>query len=354
MAPAAAIPVIDLSRPGGDAAAAAALGAACRGSGFFLVSGHGVPAATVDAMFDQLRAAFGLPMEEKLKLLQDENNRGYTPLSEETLDPARQTEGDTKEGFYFGREVGPDDPDASLPLHGPNVWPPEALLPGFRAATEAYFGAMTGLGHRLLRLLALSLGLAPDYFDPAFDRPMVFLRPLRYSGRVSRPDDGVFGAGAHTDYGMLTILATDGQPGLQVHLGGAWVDVPPAPGCFVCNLGDMLERWTNGLYRSTLHRVVTTTGKERYSIPFFFEPNFNAVVECLPCCVSAERPAAYPPTTSGRHLLDKYAATHAGYSEGGKAAAGGGGGGRHAGAQAGGAADGTPDGAGPAAGAGGA
>ena len=159
--------------------------------------------------------------------------------------------------------------------------------------------------------------------------------------------------------GMLTILATDGRPGLQVYLDGAWADVAPPPRAFVCNLGDMLERWTNGVYRSTLHRVVlppagggggassngdhgdqggggsgggaTGGGAPRHSLPFFFEPNFDARVECLPCCVSAERPAGYAPTTAGRHLLDKYAATHAGYSGGSgggaKSKAGGGGGG---------------------------
>jgi hypothetical protein len=209
--------------------------------------------------------------------------RSSFPLPCPSLPPSHR-QGDTKEGFYFGREVGPGDPEASLPLHGPNVWPPEALLPGFRAAAEAYFAAVSALGCRLVRLLALSLGLPPDFFEPSFDPPMVFLRPLRYSGRVSRPDEGIFGAGAHTDYvsgarwrrwhaegggrrasggmhggarlmdhaapppplpcpqGMLTILATDNQPGLQVHLHGRWMDVPPVPGCFICNLGDMLER----------------------------------------------------------------------------------------------------------------
>ncbi|KAI8476259.1 MAG: hypothetical protein J3K34DRAFT_272372 [Monoraphidium minutum] len=280
-------------------------------------------------MFEQIRALFALPLSDKMALLQDENNRGYTPFMEETLDPASQTQGDTKEGFYFGRQVPAGSPEAALPLHGPNVWPPERLVPGFRAATDAYFSAASALGFRLLRLLAASLGLPPGRFDADFDPPMAFLRPLRYSAEASRPGEGVFGAGAHTDYGMLTILATDGQPGLQVHLDGAWVDVPPAPGCFVCNLGDMLERWTNGLYRSTLHRVVSVAGRERYSIPFFFEPNFSAVVECLPCCVTPGRPPAYAPTTAGRHLLDKYAATHAGYHQGGGGGGevGGGGGG---------------------------
>uniref|UniRef100_A0A7S3QLD7 Fe2OG dioxygenase domain-containing protein n=2 Tax=Dunaliella tertiolecta TaxID=3047 RepID=A0A7S3QLD7_DUNTE len=233
----------------------------------------------------------------------------------ETLDPSSQKQGDTKEGFYFGREISPESPEAKLPLHGPNQWPNEHLVPGYRASMEQYMRAMNELGHRLLRLLALGLGLPPDHFDRFFDRPMIFLRPLHYAPKVSAPSEGVFGAGAHSDYGMLTLLKTDDVPGLQIHTDATgWMDVPPKPECFIINLGDMLERWTNGMYKSTLHRVVNTTGKERYSLACFFEPNFDTIVECLPQCCSPERPPQFPPTTSGQHLLDKYASTHAGYA----------------------------------------
>eukprot|EP00879_Flechtneria_rotunda_P019606 GHRR01020600.1.p1 GENE.GHRR01020600.1~~GHRR01020600.1.p1 ORF type:complete len:269 (+),score=76.30 GHRR01020600.1:898-1704(+) len=254
-----------------------------------------------------------MPPEAKQAMLADANNRGYTPFAEETLDPDNQAVGDTKEGFYFGREVPKDSPEAKQPLHGPNQWPSEDLVPRFRATVTEYFDAVTAVGHKLLRLLALSLNLPAHFFEQYFTRPMLALRPLHYTAQVSAPSQGVFGAGAHSDYGMLTILATDEVPGLQVHLGGSWHEVQPIPGTFIINLGDMLERWTNGLFKSTLHRVVNTSGQERYSIPFFFEPNFDTEVECLPCCVSKERPAAYPPTTAGEYLLAKYAATHAGY-----------------------------------------
>lgn len=305
------IPLVDVSAD--EAVAAARVHKACTESGFFYATGHGIPEELLSEVFRQFKAAFALPQEEKDRLLADENNRGYTPFAEETLDPEHQTRGDTKEGFYFGRDIPSNDPEASLPLHGPNQWPSEELLPGFRATITAYFEALTALAHKLLRLLALSLQLPGDYFDPMFVKPMVALRPLHYSAEVSAPTEGVFGCGAHSDYGMLTILATDGVPGLQAHLQGSWVDVAPVPGAFIINLGDMLERWTNGLFKSTLHRVVNTVGKERYSCAFFFEPNFNTRVEVLPCCVSEHRPAAYPPTTAGEHLLGKYAQTHAGY-----------------------------------------
>ncbi|GLI63800.1 hypothetical protein VaNZ11_006885 [Volvox africanus] len=340
-----AVPVIDLGLP--EEEAATQIREACTGSGFFYVTNHGVSQSLVDDTFEQQRELFHLPMAEKMAMLQNENNRGYTPFREETLDPVHQAHGDTKEGFYFGREVAADSPESKKPLHGPNQWPDPQLMPRYREVTWQYYEALYGLGLRLLRLLALSLGLPEAYFAPMFDRPMVTLRPLHYSGEVSDPGAGVFGAGAHTDYGMLTILATDDTPGLQIWTGpdstsgtapnssngaigagregsgagddgtaaacGRWWDVEPIPGTFIINLGDMLERWTNGRYRSTLHRVINTTGRERYSIAFFFEPNFEAEVEVLPVCCGPDEPPRYPPTTAGQHLLDKYAATHAGY-----------------------------------------
>ncbi|PNW78167.1 hypothetical protein CHLRE_10g466700v5 [Chlamydomonas reinhardtii] len=319
------VPIIDMSAP--EAAAAAAVRAAAAGSGFFYVTQHGVSDQLVAEAFAQQRALFALPQETKMALLQDANNRGYTPFREETLDPANQKHGDTKEGFYFGREVAPDSPEASKPLHGPNQWPDPALLPDYRRVTWQYYEALNALGMRLLRLLALSLDLPAEHFTPMFTAPLVTLRPLHYAAEVSDPGAGVFGAGAHTDYGMLTILATDDVPGLQIWLPdrsvdegegqggrGSWHDVAPVPGSFIINLGDMLERWTNGLYRSTLHRVINTTGRERYSIAFFFEPNFDTRVEVLPVCTGPGNPPRYPPTTSGEHLLAKYAQTHAGYN----------------------------------------
>ena len=180
-------------------------------------------------------------------------------------------------GFYIGREVAADSPEAALPLHGPNVWPPAALLPGWRDTMERYSAACRALGMRLTRLLALALGLEPGFFDAPgrFDAPQFFLRLLRYSAEASAPTAGVFGAGAHTDYGMLTLLATDDCPGLQIQprvggVDGPWRDVAPRKGAFIVNLGDMLERWTNGVFLSTRHRVVNVAGRQRLSMPFFF------------------------------------------------------------------------------------
>lgn len=233
-------------------------------------------------------------------------------MGEETLDPATATQPDTKEGFYFGREIAKGSPESKKPLHGPNQWPDEELVPGFKKSLLEYFNGVRALAMRLLRLFALALQLRPDFFDDKFDKPITMLRPLHYSADKSRPENGVLGAGAHTDYGMLTILATDDVPGLQIMLSGEWTNVLPKQGNFIINIGDMLERWTNGMFKSTLHRVVNWTGQERYSIPFFIEPNFDCVVDVLPECLNRDAPK-YPPITSGQYLLDKYALTHSLY-----------------------------------------
>eukprot|EP00755_Sulcionema_specki_P039541 Sspe_Gene.113007::Locus_96870_Transcript_1_2_Confidence_0.500_Length_1005::g.113007::m.113007 len=302
------LPVVDLESPD----AAKAVREACESTGFFYLTGHGVGDRTVAEMFEAAAQFFASTDEKKMECLASEKtgNRGYTPMGEEVLDPEQQTQGDTKEGYYIGRE--PCASDAGNPLAAPNVWP--SHLPGWRDVMQEYLDAMIALGHRVVRLIAESLGLPADHFDQHFRYPTALLRLLRYAPVPSSPGDGVYGAGAHTDYGMITLLAiSGGAPGLELHLDGKWVCVPALPGAFVVNLGDMLQRWTNDLYRSTLHRVVNRKGEERYSAPFFFEPSFDARVECLPQFCSEDRPAKYPPTTAGEHLLQKYRETHNGF-----------------------------------------
>jgi len=325
------VPVIALDGAGADGEELAlAVDVACRGPGFFYVSGHGVEEALLASALAMSARLFGLPEEVKRGLGQTAANRGWTPLGEERLDPGRQPKGagDTKEGFYIGREVSEGTEERRRPYHGSNVWPDERAegsLAGFRSTMEHYFAEMTRVAMRLVRLLGVAMRLPPGFFDRPglFDRPCAVLRLLRYAETRSDPGRGVFAAGAHTDYGMLTLLHTDGKPGLQICTDrdrkgaeDAWVDVPHRPGCLVVNLGDMLERWSNGAYRSTLHRVVTgqpssshpTLPGPRLSIPFFFDPNFDCLVECLPGFGTPR----FPPITSGAHLAERYAATHDG------------------------------------------
>ncbi|GMH32693.1 hypothetical protein BSKO_00527 [Bryopsis sp. KO-2023] len=305
------VPVIDLSLD--EKTVGELIYQACTTVGFFYISNHGLPESFKNDYFSKMEKLFALPLEEKMKVLQDENNKGYTPFEEETLDGPNQSKGDTKEGFYFSREIAADSEEAKLPLHGPNQWPDESVLPGFRKATEEYQAAMTDLGNRLLGFFDLALGLPKGFFLKKFERPMAFLRLLKYSSEVSDPTKGIFAAGAHSDYGMLTILANDDVPGLQINIKGTWTDVQPIPGTFIINIGDMLERWTNGKFMSTVHRVLNLEGRVRYSAPFFYDPNFETLVEVIPSCCDGKKPA-YPPIMSGQHLLDKYASTHEGYA----------------------------------------
>jgi isopenicillin N synthase-like dioxygenase len=217
--------------------------------------------------------------------------RGWFPVGGE-LTSGRP---DHKEGLYFGAELSADDPRvvAGTPLHGANQFPEEPVA--LRGAVLAWIDAMTRLGHALARGVAIGLGLAPDWFDEHLTAdPTVLFRIFRYPPRPSG-DEG-WGVAEHTDYGLLTILAHDGTPGLQVRSGGGWIDVPAIDGTFVVNLGDMLERMTGGRYLSTPHRVRHRAGgRDRLSFPFFFDPGWEAEILPVP-----EAALAGPPRTTDR------------------------------------------------------
>ena len=294
---------------------------ACINVGFFYLEDHSIPQSLLDNVFAQSRQLFTLPMDQKLELSDSLLTRGYTRFGEETLDPMNQIRGDTKEGFYIGDEVDVKLMDPKK-LKGPNVWPTAANCNMrneqcglFRVTMERYRQEAVRVCMELVRYFAVSLTSrsTPHLFDEYFTEPTTFLRLLHYSAEESAPSKGVYACGAHSDYGMLTLLLTDDNPGLQIQTkDGIWVDVPPKKGAFVVNIGNMFERWTNGLFKSTIHRVITPKGsKERYSVPFFFEPNFDALVECLESCCDEDNPAKYPPITAGQHLLNMYASTHA-------------------------------------------
>lgn len=307
------IPVIDLEPfLRGDAAAralvAARIGAACREIGFFYVVNHGVPEALIARVYAEARRFFSQPEAVKAEIAIEKSpvHRGWFKLGEENLDPAKQTrDGDLKEGIKIGRGLDADHPlvRAGTPLHGPNQWP--RGLPGWQAVMQEYYGVMEALGRELMRAFALALGLEENYFDRWLDTPMTTLGLLHYPPQTGRITEAQLGAGAHSDYGCLTMLAQDDAGGLQVWgPGGRWLDAPPIPGSFVVNIGDMMERWTNGVFNSTLHRVVNVSGRERYSLPYFFDPDFNAEITCLPTCLRPGAAPKHPPTTAGRHLLD--------------------------------------------------
>ena len=308
------IPIIDLDPfLKGDAAArkrvALEIGRACRDIGFFYVVNHGVSRELVQRTFAEAKRFFALPMEKKREITIEKSpcHRGYFALGGENLDPAKQkATGDLKEGLKIGRDLPTDHPlvKAGLPLHGPNQWP--TGLPGWKEAMQAYYAALSKLGREIMHAFALALEMPETHFDRWLTGPMATAGPLHYPPQSGRITEARLGAGAHTDFGCLTILAQDPVGGLQVRNSAkAWIDAPYVPDSFVVNIGDMMARWTNDLFASTLHRVINTSGKDRYSIPFFFDPDFNADLTVLATCVGPDRPAKYPPTTGGQHLLDR-------------------------------------------------
>jgi isopenicillin N synthase-like dioxygenase len=315
---AASLPIIDI----GDLASphlaarrivAAQLHEACGYNGFFYVRNHGVSEPLVDAVFAEAERFFALAAEQKAAVDKAKSgaNRGYEPLSGQTLEPGAPP--DLKEGFYIGPEHAADDPrvKAGKFNHGPNQWP--ASLADFRPIMESYFQEMLALGQRLMGGLALSLDLPEHHFDGFCREPMATLRLLHYPPQPANAVPGQKGAGAHTDFGGLTLLRQGGVGGLQVwdQASSGWIHADPVPGTFVVNLGDMITRWTNDRYRSTLHRVVNDSGRERYSIPFFFVGNYDHEVSCIPTCLSPGETPKYPPTTVEAHLREMYRRTYA-------------------------------------------
>jgi len=226
--------------------------------------------------------------------------------------------GDLNESLMIGPVDVLDTPYYTAAAAGrhfsPNLWPERPA--GLREVYEAYYRVMDALAIDLMRLFALALDLPEHYFDSSVDRSISRLRVRNYPAPEVAPEPGQLRAGAHSDYGSLTILKTEDRPGgLQVRSStGEWLDVPHLPGCFVVNIGDMLARWTNDRWVSTLHRVVNPPAERvaesrRQSVVFFQNPNYEAVVACLPSCSDAGSPPKYPPTTSGGHLREKFLAT---------------------------------------------
>lgn len=304
------IPQIDLSglADGSDAnAVATAIRWACIHVGFFYIKGHGIPAAVVDGAFAAARDLFELSEEEKAALHIDRSGealRGYTGPFEENTNPGITR--DYKECFDVGIEYS----GTCGPFQGPNQWP--AALPGFRPAIERYLEAVLAAARLTLEGVALSLDLPPDFFAAKMTRPLMIQRMIHYPPQSGFIDESLIGIGAHTDYGLMTILAQDDVGGLQVmNRSGRWVEAPPIPGTFVVNIGGLMQRLTNDLYIANLHRVVNASGRERYSLPCFVDADPEAVIAPLETCIAPDRPRAYDPIRVVDNKLSRYGPTFA-------------------------------------------
>lgn len=308
------IPILDVSGLySDDAAKIAEISRTLRSHletvGFLYVSGHGVPSASITAVREQAKRFHAQPDEEKLKLKIDRNFRGYLGFNTSTIvtsSVAKISKPNQSESLMIMHEVAADDPDAlaGKPLQGPNQWPDEAALPGFRRTIETYVDQMSDLSRRMVSAIAISLGMPADSLNGYFDKPTTFLRLLHYPTQPA--EEGLFGSAPHTDYGFITLLAQDDVGGLEVkNRAEEWVPAPPVADTFVMNVGDILARWSNDLFVSTPHRVINRSGRERYSQPFFFDPSMDSLIAALPPTVPAGTKPKHEPVVYGEYLMER-------------------------------------------------
>jgi isopenicillin N synthase-like dioxygenase len=314
-----AIPLIDFGpafrgEPGGLGAVAQRVRRASQDVGFFYLAGHDVPPATVDAAFGASREFHAMPLDQKMRLSLNENNIGYLAVNQSMQRAStvhKATRPNYNESFFISHDRGPDHPDviAATPLRGRNQWPEGRQ--SMRAAMVGYFETLEGVGERMLPVLARALDMPPDHFGPFFaNEAHATLRFLHYPPQ-DVDDDEQFGQGPHTDNSFITLLARTDVPGLAVRLPvGEWLAPPVIPGTFLVNLGNVMKRWSNDRFLSTPHAVLNDSGTDRYSIAFFYSPNPDAIIECLPSCVGPDDPPRYPRAVYRDLVLDFYNANY--------------------------------------------
>ena len=314
-----AIPVIDFGpafhgEPGGLEAVARQVRRASEEIGFFYLAGHGVPDAVVDAAFAASREFHALPDAAKQALAINENNIGYLAPNQSIQGAStvhKATRPNYNESFFISHDREPDHPAIvnGETLRGRNQWPEGHGA--MRAAMVAYFKTLEAVGERMLPVLARALDLPADWFAPHFaGEAHINLRFLHYPPQEG-DDDEQFGQGPHTDNSFITILARTEVPGLAVRLpSGEWLTPPLIAGTFLVNLGNMMKRWSNDRFLSTPHGVLNDSGKDRYSIAFFYSPNVDSTIECVPSCTSADDPPRYPPAVYRDLVLAFYNANY--------------------------------------------
>ncbi len=315
MAQSASIPVIDMEgiRKGGRPElehAAREIRAACTTSGFFYVKNHGVPQGTVDGAVQAAREFFAHPVDTKRRVAVNQRHRGFHAIGGATMYEA--TKPDLKEFFSIGLELPEDDPSvlAGEALRGPNNWPD--FMPSLRPALYGYYEAMGVCGAHLLRAVAVSLEIDEHFFASRYTKRMQRTQMVYYPPQPSDAAADQFGVAPHTDYGCITLLWQDNNGGLQVRERStqSWIDAPPIDGTLVINVGDLLARWSNDRFKSTPHRVVNRSGRERHSIATFYDPTYGALIDPRELGASKEQ-SLYEPVSAGDYILGRINASMA-------------------------------------------
>lgn len=300
------LPVIDLAsaRAGNLEATGRAINAAFSQSGFCYVRNHGIPESLLDRIHREALDFFHAPMEEKLLCKPHQAVRGFNALNRTTMYGAANP--DYKEFFQIGLDLPEDHPLvlAGQPLRGPNLWPEGR--PGFRTAMEAYFEAVGVCGQVLLRAVACSLGISPDFFVTRYARPLQRSQAIWYPPHPPEREADQFGVAPHTDYGCITLLWQDDTGGLDVQgPDGAWIPAPPIPGTLVINIGDLLCRWSNQRYVSNMHRVTNRSGRERVSFATFYDPDYDARIDPHDLNLPSGTDALYLPVSAGDYIMGR-------------------------------------------------
>jgi len=315
------IPVIDLGDIDSDECRhkiATELVHTAKTIGFFYISNHGIAPEICVKAFEASRRFFALPVSDKSTINVNQHQRGWMAQGMANLEGSKTY--DAKEVFFWGFDVDDDDPDviAGLPMVHPNQWP-DAIAPFLRRDIMPYYSAVLDLSRKILSTLAIGLGQSASMFESAYQKPLG-RGQLVYYPTLSKDDMRAerFGAANHSDFGVLTILMQDNLGGLQVQrLDGEWIEATPIDGTLVCNIGDLLERWTNGVLISTKHRVLNRSDKSRFSIPIFCDPASDAIVDPRDFDPDADI-ETYPPITAGNYIMGRNQRNFSQYNESNK------------------------------------
>lgn len=319
------IPIVDIGpvlagTPGALENAATAFHNACTGMGFLFLANHGIDEDVIARAFDASRRFHALPLDEKLKVRMNRHQCGYMPpnvsVHSDTFETHKTAQkAQVSEAYKFTFDLAPDDPDygKNRRFRGHNKWPSEATAPGVHSAFMDFHVTFEGFAQKLLPVLSIALGMAPDFFGPHFDRSSSMTRIAHYppipdqSEEISLP--------GHTDLSFLSLIPPATHPGLEILTpSGKWIAQPIVPGGLLFNTGNTLCRWVNDVYEATPHRVRAAADADRHSNIFFLYPNVDAVMECVPSCTDTDHPAKYPPVTFGEFHAN-YAVRNFAYAE---------------------------------------